>query len=72
MITTMAAYTIMAGMLVLLYGVISSWTNGAIAPMNPWFSKTLDWTVPNPVPLENFEVLPVVTSDPYGYGKAQS
>ncbi len=71
-VTTMAAYSIMAGMLVLLYGVISSWTNGAIAPMNPWFAKTLDWTVPNPVPLENFEVLPVVTSDPYGYGKAQS
>jgi len=71
-ITTMAAYMIMAGMLVLLYGVISSWRNGAIAPMNPWHAKTLDWTVPNPVPLENFDVLPVVTSDPYGYGKAQS
>ena len=71
-ITTMAAYTIMAGMLVFLYGVISSWTSGAIAPMNPWFAKTLDWTVPNPVPLENFDVLPIVTSDPYGYGKAQS
>jgi cytochrome c oxidase subunit 1 len=71
-VTTMAAYLIMVGMLVLLYGVISSWVSGAVAPMNPWFSKTLDWTVPNPVPLENFDVLPVVTSDPYGYGKAQS
>jgi hypothetical protein len=25
--------------------------------------------VPNPIPLENFEVLPVVTSDGYGYGE---
>lgn len=72
MITTGGAYMIMAGMLVLLYGVISSWTSGALAPMNPWFAKTLEWSVPNPVPLENFEVLPVVTSDAYGYGKAQS
>jgi hypothetical protein len=24
------------------------------------------------VPLENFETMPTVTSDPYGYGKAQS
>jgi cytochrome c oxidase subunit 1 len=56
-------------MLVLLYGVISSWRNGVIAPMNPWQAKTLEWTVPNPIPLENFDVLPVVTSDPYGYGK---
>ncbi|MEK6649211.1 MAG: cbb3-type cytochrome c oxidase subunit I [Actinomycetota bacterium] len=72
LITTMGAYTIMAGMLVLLHGVISSWRSGAKAPMNPWFAKTLEWTVPNPVPLENFEVLPVVTSDAYGYGKAKS
>lgn len=72
MITTGGAYMIMAGMLVLLYGVITSWTSGALAPMNPWFAKTLEWSVPNPVPLENFEVLPVVTSDAYGYGKAQS
>jgi cytochrome c oxidase subunit 1 len=72
MITTGGAYLIMTGMLVLLYGVISSWTSGVKAPMNPWFAKTLEWSVPNPVPLENFDVLPVVTSDAYGYGKATS
>ena len=72
LITTIGAFVIMAGMLVLLHGVISSWRNGKIAPMNPWQAKTLEWTVSNPVPLENFDVLPVVTSDAYGYGKAQS
>ena len=72
MVTTAGAYVIMAGMLVLLYGMISSWRNGIMAPMNPWFAKTLEWTVPNPVPLENFEVLPVVTEDAYGYGRTQS
>lgn len=72
LITTGGAYMIMAGMLVLLHGVISSWRSGAMAPMNPWFAKTLEWTVPNPVPLENFDVLPVVTEDAYGYGKAKS
>ena len=25
--------------------------------------------MPNPIPLENFPVLPVVTSDAYGYGE---
>ncbi|CAB5239344.1 unannotated protein [freshwater metagenome] len=59
-------------MLVLLHGVISSWRSGKIAPMNPWQAKTLEWSVANPVPLENFAELPVVTSDAYGYGKAQS
>jgi len=71
-ITTGAAFVIMTGMLVLLWAVIYSWRHGQKAPMNPWQSKTLEWTVPNPVPLENFETLPIVTSDPYGYGKAQS
>jgi cytochrome c oxidase subunit 1 len=72
MVTTGGAYMIMVGMLVLLYGVISSWRSGVIAPTNPWQAKTLEWTVAHPIPLENFDVLPTVTSDPYGYGKAQS
>jgi cytochrome c oxidase subunit 1 len=68
-ITTIGAYTIMAGMLILLHAVITSWRSGVKAPMNPWQAKTLEWTVPNPVPLENFAELPVVTSDAYGYGR---
>ena len=71
MITTAGAYLVMSGMLVLLYGVISSWKSGVKAPKNPWQAKTLEWTVGYPIPLENFEVLPVVTSDAYGYGKAK-
>jgi len=67
-ISTMGAYVIGVGMLVLLYAVVSSWRNGERAPMNPWGAKTLEWTVPNPIPLENFHVLPVVTEDAYGYG----
>jgi hypothetical protein len=31
--------------------------------------KTLEWAVPNPIPLANFELLPVVIADPYGYGE---
>jgi cytochrome c oxidase subunit I len=68
-VSTMGAYVIGLGMIVLLYAVVSSWRHGPIAPANPWGSKTLEWTVPNPIPLANFEVLPVVISDPYGYGE---
>jgi cytochrome c oxidase subunit 1 len=68
LISTIGAYAIGTGMLVLLYAVVSSWRHGERAPINPWGAKTLEWTVPNPVPLENFAVLPVVTEDPYGYG----
>ena len=56
------------GMLIFLAAIISSWRGGALAPSNPWASKGLEWQTETPVPLENFPVLPVVTSDPYGYG----
>jgi len=70
MISTAGAYTVGIGMITLLWAVVHSWRNGKIAPMNPWGAKTLEWTVPYPVPLENFDVEPIITSDPYGYGKA--
>jgi cytochrome c oxidase subunit 1 len=69
MVATLGAYVIMAGMLVLLAAVIHSWKRGIASGPNPWDAKTLEWLVPTPVPLENFEVPPVVTSDPYTYGE---
>ncbi len=69
LVSTMGAYTIGLGMLVFLYAVIHSWRHGVEAGANPWGSRTLEWQVPTPVPLENFLVLPVVTSDFYGYGE---
>jgi cytochrome c oxidase subunit 1 len=35
---------------------------------NPWASRGLEWQVPTPVPVENFERIPVITSGPYEYG----
>jgi cytochrome c oxidase subunit I len=70
-VATIGAYVIMIGLLIYLGALITSWTSGAPAPANPWGGKTLEWQVPTPVPLENFEVLPVVTSDFYGYGEEE-
>jgi cytochrome c oxidase subunit 1 len=69
-VATIGAYVIMTGMLIYLGALIWSWVSGELAPPNPWGAKTLEWQVPTPVPLENFEVLPVVTSDFYTYGEA--
>jgi cytochrome c oxidase subunit 1 len=68
-ISTMGAYIIMAGMLVLLGAVITSWRKGEPAGPNPWMANSLEWQVPTPPPLENFDVLPVITEDPYNYGE---
>ena len=66
---TVGAYILMAGWLIFLYMMLNAWRHGKIAPANPWHAKTLEWKVPTPVPLENFLVDPVVTSDPYTYGE---
>ncbi|MFN8126114.1 MAG: cbb3-type cytochrome c oxidase subunit I [Candidatus Nanopelagicales bacterium] len=67
-LSTIGAYVIGVGTLIFLYAIITSWRGGAIASHNPWASNTLEWQTSTPVPLENFPVLPVVTSDPYDYG----
>jgi cytochrome c oxidase subunit 1 len=72
LISTLGAYVIGIGMLTFLYAIVSSWRSGKPAGPNPWHAKTLEWYVPSPPPLENFEVLPVVTGDAYGYGEPDS
>jgi cytochrome c oxidase subunit 1 len=67
-ISTIGAYTIGIGMLIFLAAIMTSWRSGAVASSNPWQAQTLDWQTATPVPLENFPVLPVVTSLPYNYG----
>ena len=66
---TVGAYILMAGWIIFLYAMIHSWRHGKLAPANPWYAKTLEWKVPTPVPLANFIVDPVVTSDPYTWGE---
>ena len=38
------------------------------AAQNPWRSKSIEWQVPTPVPVNNFEQIPVFDHDPYDYG----
>jgi cytochrome c oxidase subunit 1 len=42
------------------------------AVSNPWQSRGLEWQVPTPVPLENFDEVPTILAGPYEYGDAQA
>jgi heme/copper-type cytochrome/quinol oxidase subunit 1 len=37
------------------------------AAQNPWESLGVEWQVPTPVPIYNFETIPEVWSSPYEY-----
>jgi cytochrome c oxidase subunit 1 len=40
---------------------------GEKASANPWGGMTLEWTIPSPPPLTNFEKIPTVKYGPYEY-----
>ena len=55
-------------MAVFAWNILYSWVKGPVAATNPWGSRTLEWMLPSPVPLENFELPVVVNGGPYDYG----
>ncbi len=62
------------GGILLLLGIILMLTNlfskkGTKATANPWGGKTLEWTIPSPPPLENFDIMPEMgpEDEPYDY-----
>jgi cytochrome c oxidase subunit I len=64
-----SAFLLGGSMLVFLGNLVYSLVFArAPARENPWFSRSLEWQVPTPVPVENFERIPVITASPYDYG----
>ncbi len=66
---SISAFVLGFSMLIFLYNTIYSliFVREA-AEANPWRSKSMEWQVPTPVPVHNFEQIPVFDSDPYDYG----
>ena len=66
-VASISAFVLGASAILYFYNVIYSWRFGPVVTGNPWGAKTLEWTTPTPVPLENFAEIPIVTSGPYEY-----
>ncbi len=63
------AFCLGLSMLVFLFNLVWSLIfKRERAADNPWHSKSLEWQLPTPVPVYNFEKIPTITGDPYGYG----
>jgi cytochrome c oxidase subunit 1 len=66
---SVSAFVLGASMLVFLANVLYSLIIARKpADANPWRSKSLEWQVPSPIPVYNFEHIPTVDADPYDYG----
>ena len=66
-LSSIGAIVLAIGLVIMLYNLFRSARKGEIAPANPWNGNTLEWTIPSPPPLENFDEIPVITEPPYNY-----
>ncbi|MGO9488521.1 MAG: cbb3-type cytochrome c oxidase subunit I [Solirubrobacteraceae bacterium] len=66
---SVSAFVLGFSMLIFLFNVVYSLVFvREKAVSNPWHSKSLEWQVPTPVPVHNFDQIPVIDHDPYDYG----
>jgi cytochrome c oxidase subunit 1 len=64
-ISTVGSWIMISGILLMFANLLRGLKQGGTAPANPWDATTLEWTVPSPPPMENFDEIPVVTKGPY-------
>jgi cytochrome c oxidase subunit 1 len=64
-----SAFVLGLSMLVFLVNVVWSLIiKREPAEANPWNSKSAEWQLPTPVPVHDFDRIPVFDADPYPYG----
>jgi cytochrome c oxidase subunit I len=59
-ISTVGAFILGAGMVLLVLNVVISAVAGEKAAADPWDGRTLEWSLPSPVPPYNFGEIPLV------------
>jgi cytochrome c oxidase subunit 1 len=64
-----SAYVLGFSMLIFIGNLVYSLVFKRIpAAENPWESRSLEWQLPTPVPVMDFERIPVINTSPYEYG----
>jgi cytochrome c oxidase subunit 1 len=64
-VATIGSFILAAGLVLLFANLLVALFRGERAERNPWGGVTLEWQVPTPPPLENFDVIPEIKSRPY-------
>ena len=67
-LTAVGGFLIFAGIVILVYNIVTSLKRGASAGNNPWGGRTLEWQVTSPPPEDNFTEIPLVLDRPHLQG----
>ena len=67
-ISTVGSWFLVFGILLMIFNLVRSARKGKKAPRNPWNGVTLEWQVPSPPPLHNFDHAPILSEKgPYDF-----
>jgi cytochrome c oxidase subunit 1 len=68
--SSISAFLLGGSFLIFVWNLLwSLWISPEKAPPNPWESLGLEWQTATPIPLHNFERIPVILTDPYHYSE---
>ena len=69
-IASVGAFVIAVGVLLFVINVFYTWKKGAVASLDPWDARTLEWSIASPPQEYNFKVIPTVHArDAFWYEK---
>jgi cytochrome c oxidase subunit 1 len=66
-LSTVGGVILFIALIAMVVNLVKGAKKGELAPANPWNGSTLEWSIPSPPSLENFDVDPIVKSNPYDY-----
>lgn len=66
-LSSLGAFIMIMGLAIIIINLFRSARSGKKADSNPWGGPTLEWQIPSPPPVENFDTIPTVTKKPYEF-----
>ena len=66
-ISTTGSWVMFVGLIIIIVNLLRPKKIEGMDKDNPWGGKTLEWQVPSPPPLLNFDEIPVVDKEPYDF-----
>jgi len=66
-VSTVGSWILISGVIIMVVNLLRSIRTGPVCTeLDPWGGgRTLEWTIPSPPPLENFEEIPIIDRGPY-------
>ena len=62
LVVSLGSVVFASGTLMTVGNVVWALRRGPVAPADPWFADTLEWSIPSPAPEHNFTTIPTVDS----------